>query len=140
MLHILWKPNVHQHVHNSLPLVLFLGLFNLVHSLSSCFLKIHFNTIIQSMPIYVFKKPPSTGFPTKPCIYFSSPQTCHVPCPSHASNHTQCCPFCLRHVGNTLLSCLPDTQTLAVSEANRHKRSGDTKLHPIICHEDTEGC
>jgi hypothetical protein len=84
-------------------------------------------------------KPASTGFPTKPCIYFSSPQTCHMLCPSHAPNHIQYCPFCLRHASSRPLSCHPDTQTLVVSEENKRKRSGDSELHPTNCHEDTEG-
>jgi hypothetical protein len=50
-----------------------------------------------------------------------------MPCPSHAPNHIQCCPVCLRHAGNRLLSCLPDTQTLAVSEVNRHTKRTNTR-------------
>jgi hypothetical protein len=47
---ILWNPNVHYRVHNSLLPVRTLNQINQVHALSTHFLNINFNITLQSTP------------------------------------------------------------------------------------------
>ena len=81
---ILWNPKVHYRVCNS-PLTLpFPNQINLVHTLTSHFLKIHLNIILPSTTgsskLSLFPQ----VYPPKRRINLSYPHTCYLPCPSHS--------------------------------------------------------
>jgi hypothetical protein len=79
--HLLWNSKVHYSIHKSPPLVPILSHINPVHTLTSCFLKIHYSSIYA----YVFQWGifPSS-FPTKIVVCISHlSHDCCMPNPTH---------------------------------------------------------
>ena len=75
---ILCNPKVHYRIHMCPPTVPILSQLYPVHTSTSCFLKVHLNTILPSMP-GSFKWPLSLSFPCKILYSSSPPYGPHVP-------------------------------------------------------------
>ena len=82
---ILGNPNFHYRIHKCPLPVSIPSHFNLVHTYTSYFLKIHFNIILPSKPVSP-KWSLSLRFPHQNPVY-ASPllHTCYMPRPSHSS-------------------------------------------------------
>jgi hypothetical protein len=78
--HLLWHTKVHFSIHKTPPLDS--SQFNAVHIFTPCLSKIHFN--ILSICVYICQVLSSIKVSQlKFCMYFSSPHTHYMPCPSH---------------------------------------------------------
>ena len=90
ILHILWNPKVHYHIHKCPSYFTILRQLNLVHTPTSQFLKINVIIFLPCMPRST-KWTLSFRFPHQSPVY-ASPLThmCYMPCPSHSSrfDHT----------------------------------------------------